>query len=209
LNLVWGQDIQYGLKFHSYEVEKEKRTGLNLTPGKAFSFPDGFTMSFDINFNSDWVHPFGSVFRIVTEERQHIDFMLSEIENTGETMVSFISSSNGILFKQAFGDETDYDRFIPVQIQIDIRRGIVRAAVGNKQFSQQTASLESFRKSHILFGKSNYPRFQTTDVPSFILRDIKIQDAAGKPMYEWTLSRHAAAGVYDELKKHFAQCEKP
>lgn len=25
------QDIQYGLKFKSYEVEKEKRTGLNLT----------------------------------------------------------------------------------------------------------------------------------------------------------------------------------
>jgi two-component SAPR family response regulator len=190
-------------------VEKEKRTGLNLTPDKAFSFPEGFTMSFDINFSSDWVHPFGSVFRIVTQERQHIDFMLSEIGNTGKTMVSFISSSNGIVFEHPFGDETDYDRFIPVQIQIDIRRSIVRASVGNKEFSQQTSSLKSFRNSHILFGKSNYPRFQTTDVPSFILRNIHIQDAAGKPRYEWILSRHAATGVYDELKRHFAQCENP
>jgi hypothetical protein len=81
--------------------------------------------------------------------------------------------------------------------------------VGNKSFSRQSASLKSFSNSYILFGKSNYPRFQTTDVPSFILRNIKIQDAAGKPLYEWALFRHAAGGVYDELKNRFAQCENP
>jgi DNA-binding SARP family transcriptional activator len=209
LNLSWGQDVRYGLKFHSYEVEKEKRTGLNLAPGKPFSFPNGFSMSFDINFSPERLHPFGSVFRIVAEDRQHIDFMLSEIGNTGKTMVSFISSSGGIVFEQAFGEEIDYGRFVAVQIQIDIRRGTLSATVGNKRFARQAMPLESFRNSRILFGKSNYPRFQTTDVPSFILRNIQIRDAAGKPLYQWTLSRHAQGGAYDELKNHFAQCENP
>jgi hypothetical protein len=209
LTFAWGQEMRYGLKFHSYEVEKEKRTGLNLSLDKAFVFPGGFTLSFDINFCSEPVHPFGSVFRILSGDRQHIDFMLSEIENTGETMVSFISSSEGIVFKQAFGDEMDYDRFIPVQIHVDISRGLLSASVGSKKFSRQMASLESFGKSHILFGKSNHPHFQTTDVPSFILKNIKIGDAEGRPLYEWLLSRHAAEGVYDELKGRFAPCENP
>ncbi|MDR1919861.1 MAG: hypothetical protein LBQ65_09485 [Tannerellaceae bacterium] len=208
---IWGVTTQYGLKFHSYEVEKEKRTGLNLTPNKPFSFPDGFVLSFDVNFNPDWVHPFGSIFRVVTEDRHHIDFILSEIGSTGETMVSFISSSDGILFEQPFdaGSGIDYGRFIPVEIGLDIRKGLVTASVGSRQFSQQTSSLKSFRHSSILFGKSHYPRFQTTDVPSFTMKNLRINNIDGRPLYEWPLAEHTDQGVYDKLKEHFARCENP
>jgi DNA-binding SARP family transcriptional activator len=191
-------------------VEKEKRTGLNLTPDKPFSFQDGFTLSFDIKFNSDWLHPFGSIFRIVTEERQHIDLILSEIGNTGKTMLSFISSSNDMLFNQPFdGHEIDYDHFIPVSITVDFRGRTTKASVGGKQFARQTSSLDGFRHSHIIFGKSNYPRFQTTDVPSFVLKDLRIENLEGKLLYDWPLSRHVEKGVYDNVTSHFAFCENP
>jgi hypothetical protein len=57
LHFAWGEDLRL-------------RTGLDLSRDKAFSFPGGFTMSFDILFCSGRVHPFGSVFRIVTDGRR-------------------------------------------------------------------------------------------------------------------------------------------
>lgn len=208
ITLIFGQEANYGLIFNSYEVEKEKRTSLNLTPEKPFSFAEGFTMSFDARFDADWVHPFGSVFRIITEERSHLDFMLSEIDNTGQTMVSFISSSHDVLFNQPFdGDAIDYGKYIHFEISIDIRNGKIEASVGNNKFSKQSSTLENFKQVNIVFGKSNYPRFQTTDVPAFSLKNLKIENTKGETVFSWPLSKHRINGVYDDVQGYFASCE--
>jgi two-component SAPR family response regulator len=205
---ICGQQAGYGLQFKSYEVEKEKRTSLNLTPEAPFSFPHGFRMSFEAKFDADWMHPFGSVFRIITEERRHIDLILSEIDNTGQTMVSFISPSHDILFSQPFDNsEIDYGKYIHFEIAIDIKNNRIDAAVGNNKFSKESSLLTYFSKSSIVFGKSNYPRLQTTDVPAFSLRNLEISTIQGTPMYAWPLSKHAENGVYDNIKNHFALCE--
>lgn len=208
VTLVSGQEINYGLQFKSYEVEKEKRTSLNLTPDKPYSFPNGFSMSFEAKFDTDWLHPFGSVFRILTEERNHIDLVLSEIDNTGKTMVSFISSSHDILFSQPFDSlEIDYGKFIHFEITIDINNDRVEARVGDKEFSKTSSQLKDFEKINIVFGKSNYPRFQTTDVPAFSLKNLVINDTKGKTLFSWPLSKHRDNGVYDDIKEHFASCD--
>jgi len=199
-----GQDIQYGLNFKSYEVEKENRTGLNLTPEKPFSFPDGFSLSFDVNFKPDWIHPFGSVMRIITEDRRHIDLILSEIENTGKVMISFVSPSHDIFFSKPFDKEVNYGKFIPVTLSIDIFNNKATARIGDEEFSKQISTLGDFCRVNILFGKSNYPRFQTTDVPAFILKNISINNARSAPLYKWPLSKHTCNGVYDEIRGHFA-----
>jgi two-component SAPR family response regulator len=206
--ILCGQEAGYGLQFKSYEVEKEKRTSLNLTPDAPFSFPHGFRMSFEAKFNVDRVHPFGSVFRIISEERRHIDLILSEIDNTGRTMVSFISPSNDLLFSQPFdSSEIDYGKYIRFEITIDIKNNRIDAAVGNNTFSKQSSLLTYFNKASIVFGKSNYPRFQTTDVPAFSLRNLEITTIQGTPLYAWPLSKHAENGVYDTIKNHFALSE--
>lgn len=208
VTLAAGREINYGLQFKSYEVEKEKRTSLNLTPDKPFSFPNGFSMSFDAKFDTDWLHPFGSVFRILTEDRSHIDLVLSEIDNTGKTMVSFISSSHDILFSQPFDSiDIDYGKFIHFEITIDLHNNKVEARVGDNQFTKTSSQLKDFEKINIVFGKSNYPRFQTTDVPAFSLKNLVINDAKGKTLFSWPLSKHTDNGVYDEIKGHFASCE--
>lgn len=205
---VFGQAINYGLQFKSYEVEKEKRTSLNLTPEKPFSFPNGFNMSFDAKFDTDWLHPFGSVFRIITEDRNHIDLVLSEIDNTGKTMVSFISSSHDILFSQPFdSSQIDYGKFIHFEITIDVNNNKIEALVGHNKFSKINSKLNDFEKVSIVFGKSNYPRFQTTDVPAFSLKNIIISDIKEKAIFSWPLSKHRDDGVYDDIKNHFASCE--
>ncbi len=208
LAVLYGQEVQYGLKFRSYEVEKEKRTSLNLTPDKPFSFPNGFRMSFDAKFDTDWLHPFGSVFRIITPERNHIDLILSEIDNTGQTMVSFISSSHDILFSQPFdSSKIDYGKFIHFDISIDTKNNKIEASVGNHTFSKQSSRLKDFKEVSIVFGKSNYPRFQTTDVPAFTLKNLTISNHKGENIYSWPLTKHKDQGVYDEVKGQFALSE--
>ncbi|MDR3142050.1 MAG: hypothetical protein LBU37_10045, partial [Tannerellaceae bacterium] len=203
-----GQEVRYGLQFKSYEVEKEKRTGLNLSPEKPFSFPGGFRMSFDAKFDTDWVHPFGSVFRIITEDRYHIDLILSEIDNTGQTMVSFISPSHDILFSQPFDScGIDFGKYIRFEIAIDIKNNRIDASVGNSRFSKQSSLLMYFNRVSIVFGKSNYARFQTTDVPAFSIKNLEISSIQGAPLYSWLLSRHVENGVYDEVENHFALSE--
>jgi two-component SAPR family response regulator len=204
---ITGQDIQYGLRFKSYEVEKESRTGLNLTPEKPFTFKNGFTLSFCVNFHADWIHPFGSVMRIFTDERQHLDLILSEIENTGKVMISLVSSSHDIFFSKPFDREINYGLFIPVKISIDILHNRIEARIGAEEFSTQNAALSCFNRVHILFGKSAYPQFQTTDVPSFTLKDLRIDTSRGEPLYSWPLSRYTQQGVYDDLRRHFAASE--
>jgi len=201
------QDIQYGLNFKSYEVEKENRTGLNLTPEKPFTFPNGFSLSFDVNFRPDWIHPFGSVMRIITDERHHIDLILSEIENTGEVMISFVSPSHDLFFSKPFDKEVNYDQFIHVTLSLDISNNIVSASIGDEKFAKQISTLDNFRKISILFGKSSYPRFQTTDVPAFILKNIQINDPRNTLLYSWPLSKHVQTGVYDEARGHFAAAD--
>ena len=205
--LATGQDIQYGLCFRSYEVEKENRTGLNLTPEDPFVFREGFTLSFDVNFNSDCIHPFGSVMRIITDNQQHIDLILSEIENTGKIMISLVSSSHDILFNKPFDEKTNYDEFISIKISIDIFNKQVKAQIGDDVFTGQSSILDQFKKVNILFGKSNYPHFQTTDVPSFMLKNLRINDPEGTPLYSWALSKHVQCGVYDDIRNHFAATE--
>ncbi|GHT47024.1 hypothetical protein FACS189440_06400 [Bacteroidia bacterium] len=207
---VSGQEVQYGLKFNSYELEKEKRTGLNLTPEKPFSFPDGFILSFDVNFNSKTIHPFGSVCRILNEDGNLIDIVLNGSNDASQTLISLISPSYGIYFDQPF-DSTSitYDRFIPVILQVDAKKNTVRFAAGGKEFVKQELDLSHLGKIKILFGKNNVPGIQTTDVPSFQLKDIKINTVSGHPLYHWELSMHSESGVYDKLKSRFASCENP
>jgi hypothetical protein len=41
------------------------------------------------------------------------------------------------------------------------------------------------------------------------IKDIRINNYKGKPVYFWPLSKHAENGVFDELKKQFSDAENP
>ncbi|MDR2057950.1 MAG: hypothetical protein LBP83_06675 [Dysgonamonadaceae bacterium] len=205
-----GQEIQYGLAFKSYEVEKEKRTGLNLTPKKPFHFPKGFIMSFDVNLDSKMIHPFGHICRILNEDGSLIDLVLNGFNDAGQTMISLISASYGIYFDQPFDNvNIHYDRFIPIEIQVDTKNSAIRFLVGNSEFTKQNVNLSRLKNVNILFGKNNMSRIQTTDVPLFKLKDIKIAGMSKELLFHWELSKHSDTGVYDNLKSCFASCENP
>ena len=198
------QNLSYGLECNSFEVVQEKRTSLNLSPSKDFSFPNGFSLSFNAFFHSIPEYNFGYIFRIIGQNNQHLDFLATPEKLT------VVNSEDKVLAECILSEASkNFSAFFPFQIDLDIKNNLLKITIGEKEFSPEISSLEYFKEAGIIFGKCRHPQFQTSDVPKMIIKDIRINDVKGNPVYYWKLSKHVENGVYDELKKHFAEVENP
>ncbi|GHS97730.1 hypothetical protein FACS189421_05050 [Bacteroidia bacterium] len=198
------QDVKYGLAFNSFEVVQEKRTGLNLTPSEPFSFPNGFSLSFDICFRSNSGFNYGYVFRMIGQNEQHVDFLLNETN-------LLITHSLGKTIAVFSFNEINYTRntYFPFEIQFDIENSTLNITLKDKKVSTQMASMKDFKEVNIVFGKCSYPQFQVSDVPKMSIKDIRIHNRQGDTVRFWPLSKHIQKGVFDELKKQLASAENP
>jgi two-component SAPR family response regulator len=201
--------LQYGLRFKSYEVEKEKRTRLNLTPEKPLSLPPRYTMSFDLMFHSG-TDPFGYVFRLFDEEGRNVSLLLNIVKNTFVNRLVFTCSAEE-LFGMTF-DEVGmgFDKWQNVKVSIDTKRSSVTVTVGHSVFSKVVADLGTFDKIYIIFGRNNHLGSQIADIPSMTVRNIRLYDDRKQELlYEWLLKRYTANGSYDEVKRKPATVDNP
>ena len=81
-------DVKRGLYFRSFEVDKDKRTCLDLTPDKALNVGNGFILEFDLNLRRE-NHVFGYVFRLICNDTLNID-LIADItsEETNYSLVA-------------------------------------------------------------------------------------------------------------------------
>jgi hypothetical protein len=200
----FAQSLGYGLEFNSFAAVQEKRTSLNLSPAKELSFPTGFSLSFSLFFHSVPEYNFGYVFRIIGQDNRYLDFLA-----TPDTL-TVVNSEDKVLAKCVISDVSkNYSSFFPFRLDLDIQNTILKITIGNKIFSPQVTSLKDFKEVSIIFGKCDYPQFQTSDVPDMIVKDIRIDNIKGESLYYWKLSKHVETGVYDELRNQFAKVENP
>ena len=198
------QNLSYGLEFNSFEMVQEKRTSLNLSPSKDFSFSEGFSLSFNTFLHFSPEYNFGYIFRIIGQNNQHLDFL-----STPEKL-TVVNSEDKVLADVSISETSKFfSSFFSFQLDLDIKNSLLKITIDNNVFSPIVSSLESFKKANIIFGKCDHPQFQTSDVPRMIIKDIHINDINGNAIYYWNLSQHAEGGVYDELKNHFAKVENP
>ncbi|GHT46896.1 hypothetical protein FACS189440_05950 [Bacteroidia bacterium] len=198
------QEAQYGLKFNSNNYEPEMRTSLNLSPDDYLSFPEGFSMSFDTKFHFKDVHIYGYIFRIINDSGNSIDLIV------GDVNLIFSMPSGSIISNNPLTDVNIIpEQWIPVRINIDIQKEELEIQAGEYVKKWNTPEVRKFDQVEILFGKTNDPQRQVIDVPDMTVKNIKIADLSGKPVYSWKLSKHVSDGVYDDLKHRFAKCENP
>ena len=196
--------MRYGLEFNSYDSVQEKRTSLNLAPSKVLSFPNGFSLSFNILFQPDPKYNFGYIFRIIGLNNQHLDFLVSP-----EKLTVVISDDNVLVECSLSETSNNFSSFIAFQTDFDIKNELLNIVINEKTFSQKVSFLKDFKKTKIIFGRCDHPLFQTSDVPKMVVKDVRINSIKGNAIYYWKLSRHAEKGVYDELVKYFAKVENP
>ena len=196
-------DVKYGLDFSSFEVVQEKRTGLNMTFEKPFSFSDGFSLSFDVLFQSGHKFSYGYVFRIIGQNEHHVDFLINE----GNLVVAHLGKA---VADYSFDDiDISYDVYFPFELYFDVKNNALNILFNEKRITVNDISVKEFSTVDIVFGKCDYPRFQTSDIPKMQIKNVRINDGNNKPVYFWPLSKHTKNGVYDELKKQFAYAENP
>ena len=204
------QEIQYGLKFKSYEVEKERRTSLILTPDKPISLPEIYSVSFDLNFHSSGKDPFGYVFRMIDDDGRDINMLLGIDKNTMINRLVFTYSSTEILSKTFDEMGMEFDKWHRIEVCIDTRKATFTISVGEKSFSQNIPELKTFDKINLAFGRNDQFGTQITDIPSMTVKDIRIFNVdKQKVLYEWNLKNYTDEGSYDNVCQKLATVSYP
>jgi hypothetical protein len=201
----FSQVSSYGLEFVSFEAVQEKRTSLNLTPTKPFSFPDGFKMSFDLICYPRMDYNFGYIFRIIGQNSHYIDFLMNE------SYLRIINSEDEVPVEYQVNELMSLKKpvSVPFVIMFDVKKKTANITVGRKNYSFEIPYIKDFKTVHIVFGRNDKPDMPTTDVPKVTISDIRINDIKDKPLYYWKLAAHTDKGVYDELKQRFASVDNP
>lgn len=187
----------YGLGFESYESVQDKRTGLDLSPGKTLCFDKNFELSFEVSFLKHKKNYFGYIVRLIENDRKNIDILYDN------------SSLNKDRFKVVIGDKfskiafdmdesTLYQRWNKVRLVFDKDAGTLTVFSGAQQF-KQAVSLENDGCFKILFGANKYKNFNTTDVPPMKIRNIVISES-GKERYRWNLDEMSGTSAIGSAK---------
>ena len=207
--ILMAQEAKYGLEFASHEVEKENRTGLDLTPDKPFHFPNGFSISFDVLFQRKSQQIFGCIIRIIGNNNQNIDLVLASESDVYPNIVATSSKTLSLLNYKFSDFGNTYKKWIHIVIAVETGKKRLFISIGNKEYNFDIPNLNDFKNVNVVFGKNDYLKSLIRDVPSMVIKDISISDEKQKPLYHWSLSKHTLNGVYDDLRKHFAVCSNP
>jgi len=123
------QDTRYGLEFASHEVEKENRTGLDLTPDKPFNFPNGFSISFDVLFKQKSPQIFGCILRIIGNDNQNIDLILATESGIYPNIVVTGSKTKSLLNYKFSEFGNTYDEWLPIIITIESDKNLLDVSI--------------------------------------------------------------------------------
>jgi len=191
---VKADDRLKGLYFQSFEVDKDKRTCLNLTPDHALNLGNGFIMEFDVNLRRE-THSFGYIFRLICNDTLNID-LLSNI-TSNETNYSLIAGRQTLI--QYRNSEINFvpETWIKVWIRSDPSRNEIDISLNGVEKTAQY-SLGKPKQLRVYFGGNTHDVFSTTDIAPMTIRDIRISDILSHPVRYWELKSHAHNIVYDE-----------
>lgn len=184
-----------GLHFRSFEVDQDKRTGLNLTPESRIITPNGFTLKFDIQLQKQ-LNNFGYVFRLIGNDSVNIDLVADF--TSSDYLFSLVAGPKSLI--KVRNQEIKYFRenlWMTVILNYNKQNGTITLSINDlkKTAGLKTDKLSSFQ---VYFGLNNNPVFATTDVPPMTIRNIQIFNDKNELKRNWKLEKHALDNVYDE-----------
>ena len=195
-----------GLHFKSFDVDQDKRTGLNLTPDNKILTTNGFSLKFDIKLKQ-LSNNFGYVVRIIGNDSVNID-LVSDFTSV-DYLFSLVTGAKSLIkIKQIELKNFKENSWMTVELKYDKQNDEITLKIDNlrRHASFKTDKLSNI---NINFGLNNHPVFGTTDVPPMTIRDIQIFDDQNALKRNWKLERHGLDKVYDEVLNKKAICINP
>lgn len=176
----------YGLGFYSHEVVQDKRTGLDLDL-KNLARKDKFEVSFDLSFIPNRVIYFGYILRLIGDDNQNVDLVYDNQANTKHFKIIIGERLSKISFN--IDDKDLFERWNNFKIQLDYKNDRITVVSGNQSLNETGIHLKAGSNYKLLFGANAYKQFQTTDLPPFKLRDVRVlqntEQIANWPLNEW------------------------
>jgi DNA-binding SARP family transcriptional activator len=188
----------YGVAFSSHEVVQDKRTGIDLSPGKTLCFQDNFDLSFDLSLVPNRLVYFGYIVRIIEDDKRNIDLVYEARANTKHFNVIVGEK----LSKIAFDIEPDqvFKQWNNVRLAFDYDRDRLLVYCGKNVFIESGLHLKKGSCYKVLFGINNYKQFQSTDIPPMILRNICIKQN-DKLKYNWPLNEESGNVAHETVSQ--------
>jgi two-component SAPR family response regulator len=200
LSFAWPDSMEdkvdEGLYFHSFTVDKDSRTGLNLTPDKPLSLPGGFTLTFDFKIRRER-DIYGCIFRIIGDRETNID-LISTIETNNLVLVMKNTTLMDFNFATEI-PEVSEEKWISAELIVNTDRDTMEFTI-NGHSKSASCNISHLKKFDVCFGKNNNSDFATTDVAPIILKNVKLYDSKKRPVRHWKLNKHSDGHVLDEYK---------
>ena len=188
--------IKQGLYFHSFEVDKDKRTCLDLTPERPLVFDDGFAMEFDLKLRPI-NHIFGYVVRIICNDTLNVD-LLADI-TSGQATFSLVIKNRILIQYKTTKQEYSSIENTWIKIWFDIEPDNNRISLSlNGVKKDTTYLLTDLNRFNMYFGGNKRDKFSTTDIIPMSVKDIRFFDGKKKLVRYWKLAKHSSDNVYDE-----------
>ena len=195
LNISGHEDLKRGLFFRSFEVDKDMRTCLNLTPGKSLSFENSFSMEFDINLRRREQN-FGYVFRIIGNDTLNIDFLANL--DSRPSLFSLVVKNRAVIQYEVTetGSMVD-DTWIKVLLELNLEGKSISLTINGVK-KEAVYPFNNIKTFGIYFGGNKHEIFSTTDIAPMTIRDIRLFDTSSKLIRYWKLGLHSYDAVYDD-----------
>lgn len=201
LNILWVLPVQaqsYGLGFYSHEVVQDKRTSLELSLNKVASKAD-LEVSFDLSFIPNRQIYFGYLLRLVTADKQNIDLIYDNQTNTKHFKIIIGEKLSGISFN--IDEKALFNNWNRLRLVVDFKQDKLTLLVGREAYSESGIHLNRSSNYKLLFGANAYPQFQTTDLPPFKLRDVKVLQS-DKLLAYWPLSEYQGDIAHETVSQN-------
>jgi DNA-binding SARP family transcriptional activator len=203
VQIIFSQDyLDNGLFFSSHEVNQDQRTSLDLTPGKPLYLKKGFSLEFEANFRYRDKHLYGNIFKIIGDDNLNIDFAARTEKSNLISNNFWIVVKDTMLFKYNWSDipRGDYDKWIHFKLEINVEASSITCTINGHKIVKKTKDIKGIENWEIIFGKSKYTDFSTTDVCPMSVKNIKLFDQNNTLIRHWPLGKHTANNkIYDNL----------
>lgn len=197
LPISGNDEFRRGLLFQSFEVDKDKRTCLNLTPDKPLTTDKGFSIEFELKLRPHEQN-FGYIFRIIGNDTLNIDFLTS-IDSEVSNFSLVIKNRTVIEFKKTEIGTAVEDSWIKALFTINPADNSVSLSLNGIK-KDATYSSNKTNQFAVYFGGNTHDIFSTTDIAPMTIRNIRILNDKSKLIRHWELQSHIYNNVYDECE---------
>ena len=188
--------LNYGLAFSSHEVSKDHRTGLNLNPDGPYAINGDFVLEFDLALQR-LTNAYGYILRVIANDSLNVDLMSTpEHEEFRDVTLVINNKPTNIQFE--FYDLGVHAKmWTHFRLSFESSKNQITVTWNNETLTTRF-DLSQLNKFRFYFGVNDFKKFNTTDAPPVILRNVSLSEN-NVLIRKWPLKNHNITEAYDSI----------